>query len=695
MEEKTKNNWYNLTVCSISFDHYLNGPLVPLGSALNEDDAVRMVKRLGVDMVQAWSQHADGKAVYPTKYSEFHPSRDLLDFWSKVSRRAGVRFSIYYSSLVNRIAAERHPEWTQRNKDGVQYTRWNFGQMCTNSPFIDEILLPQIGEMMEAYHPDGFWFDGDSWAVHPCWCDHSERAYYSQTGNKFLRAGSEQDWLLVSQFARESFEKYHRRVVDLIRKKNPAAQFCSNWAYSLRQPDKVPDHIGWLGGDVLPSGGLWQISLESKFLTNQGKPHDIMTWDQSVVLDKNGAWLSIAQKPLPQILQEGSLILANGGRWFLWHSLLWDGWMSQSAEKKLRKAVAHARRISRMSLNTESFPDVAVLHSQTSLHHSNLYDAIPNIRDTNDSLPGVRNFLVEARRHFDVINDETLINKLPQYRLLILPEQVALPNAVTDVIRDYVRSGGAVICAESAVWGERALPDLFRADPVAPLPSTLSDKIEPVAYTGPLTQLSEVFGIDLDGAIRARAGFIPTTTRGEAQPVFCYWYAVTLRKGSQALSPLWNHHDPNRSSLELPSSTMNRYGKGLAVYIPAPIFSSYGHLRYPFLQEWFEDKINRVSPRALKISGDGNIEVSWRKRGREQYIHLVNLSTQENMIRGNVFVNKVPSVGPFSLEIMLDHKPARVFLKPSSKAFKSKYANGKLTAAIPQFDFISTLAVGS
>ncbi len=177
--------------------------MVPLGSALNEEAAVRMVKKLGVDMLQAWSQHHDGKAVYPTKFSEYHSSSDLLAFWSKVSQKAGIRFCIYYSSLINRIAAEKHPEWTQRNKDGVQYTRWNFGQMCTNSPFIEEILLPQIEEMIDAYHPDAFWFDGDSWAVHPCWCENCKLAYSRETGREFPLGNSDQDLLAVSQFSRD------------------------------------------------------------------------------------------------------------------------------------------------------------------------------------------------------------------------------------------------------------------------------------------------------------------------------------------------------------------------------------------------------------------------------------------------------------------------------------------------------------
>ncbi|MFI5420296.1 MAG: hypothetical protein ACHQ1H_04960, partial [Nitrososphaerales archaeon] len=101
------------------------------------------------------------------------------------------------------------------------------------------------------------------------------------------------DLLEVSEFARKSFENYHRKLVSSIKKKNPNIQFCSNWAYSLRQPDNVPEHIGWLSGDVLPSGRIGQLSLECRFLSNRGKPFDIMTWDQSVVLDKNGAWLTV------------------------------------------------------------------------------------------------------------------------------------------------------------------------------------------------------------------------------------------------------------------------------------------------------------------------------------------------------------------------------------------------------------------
>jgi len=694
--KKNSTNWYAKTICNISFDHYLNGTLVPLGSSLNELDAIRMVKRLGVDMIQAWSQHHDGRAVYPTKYSEFHPGLNLLDFWGNVARKAGVRFCIYYSSLVNRIAAEKHPEWTQMNRNGVQYTRWNFGQMCPNSPFIEQLLLPQIDEMITAYAPDAFWFDGDSWAVHPCWCESCKRTFREKKGRELPADNDERNLMLVADFARESFENYHHKVVDLLREKNPDIQFCSNWAYTLRQPDDVPGSIGWLSGDVLPSGGLWQISLESRFLTNRGKPYDIMTWDQSVVLDKNGAWLTIAQKPLAQMMQEGSLILANGGRWFLWHSLLWDGWMSKAAENKLRDSISFARKIARFTLNTSSVTDIAVLHSQSSLHHSNLNDAIPNIRDSNDSLPGVRNFLVKARRHFDIVNEQDLIRRLSDYRLLILPEQVSLTGDVVESIREFVKHGGSVICAESGMWAERALPDLFRADPVAPKPSTVSEKIHPIEEsTTVVSQLEDVFGVNIDGVIPARAGFIQANRdKSEAQPVFCYWYNVKLND-AKAVTSLWNHHDKSRSSLNSISSTLNHYGKGLAIYIPAPIFSSYGHLRYPFLQSWFEDKIDLISPSSLRISGEGNIEVSWRKRGKQQFVHLVNISSGEDLIKGNVFVQKIPMVGPFSLELDLNEKPARVRSYPANKEFRSRHTKGKLIVTIPKFEYITTIIIES
>ena len=44
-------------------------------------------------------------------------------------------------------------------------------KMCPRSSYVDELMIPQLLELIDRYDVDGFWVDGDLWAVAPCYCD--------------------------------------------------------------------------------------------------------------------------------------------------------------------------------------------------------------------------------------------------------------------------------------------------------------------------------------------------------------------------------------------------------------------------------------------------------------------------------------------------------------------------------------------
>lgn len=93
--------------------------------------------------------------------------------------------------LWDKAAGKRFPEW-HIQPPPVHSAAAGGGQncgtdnvsetMCPNRGYADGLMLPQLFELVERYGIDGFWIDGDLWAVRPCYCDRCRELYTAETG---------------------------------------------------------------------------------------------------------------------------------------------------------------------------------------------------------------------------------------------------------------------------------------------------------------------------------------------------------------------------------------------------------------------------------------------------------------------------------------------------------------------------------
>lgn len=139
------------------------------------DDWAELFKASGAKYVVLTTKHHDGYCLWPTQNrhkqnwnsGNVGPRRDLLGDITQSVRESGLKMGIYYSII------EWETNWSHRPEGGYfvpQRDREKFGIPEANYP--DEILIPQLKELVQNYQPCLIFSDGGEW-------DFSEE--YSQT----------------------------------------------------------------------------------------------------------------------------------------------------------------------------------------------------------------------------------------------------------------------------------------------------------------------------------------------------------------------------------------------------------------------------------------------------------------------------------------------------------------------------------
>lgn len=132
----------------------------------NPDQWAELFKRSGANYVVLTSKHHDGFCLWPTNnehktewnVGDIGPERDLLGELTASVRESGLKMGIYYSI----------PDWESipRKEDKSEYyIRTEFIEKYGLSPEIyrDEIMLPQLRELVQNYHPSLIFSDAGEW----------------------------------------------------------------------------------------------------------------------------------------------------------------------------------------------------------------------------------------------------------------------------------------------------------------------------------------------------------------------------------------------------------------------------------------------------------------------------------------------------------------------------------------------------
>lgn len=660
-------SWYHDSHFLLHIDHpHRAGDRL---AGLDRDQVLRALERIRPDAVSYTAKGHSGFVPYASRYGNglFTPyedgDRDVLGLYREVTRELGIRFVIGYSGLVDHHAGETRPDWQRVRHGGLPYPA---RMLCTNSGYVEELMLPQLDEIVEQYEPDGIWTDAENWTVSPCYCQGCESDYQMLHQRSAPIRREDPFWPEWLQFHRECFQRHLSRVALFLHHRREDLVYASSAACCTHQPERPATGLDRLCSDLSPAFSLRQAGLEARFLDRQGTPFDLMTSTRCSARPRahgNAPPLPLYSKTPDHMAQEGAVVLANGGRWTVWLADLPDGAFPDTDGDAAAEAAAFTRERATWCRGTTSGASVALLHSRSTHEKAGngLYDPGPSL----DRIRGAHQALQELHHPHDVLTEDTLGQELERYRLLILPEQIDIPLWLDEPIARWVSEGGRLIA---------------------------SGRVSPrINEDIPTFALEEVLGIRWTGR---REGSGVFHFRDRPLEIAAPVYYVAAEDAETVWPLLSTARDSAACVLDYPAVTRRAYGSGEAFYIASDLFAAYHRSQYPGLRELLGEVIDLALPEPpLQTDAPPTIECVLRTREGETILHMVDHNPGKSLAQNNPYIEQVPPALPFTVALALPERPASVLLQPGGREIEWSWEDGRLTAEVVGFHVHATLAI--
>jgi hypothetical protein len=651
-------DWHARGFFALHYDLHANAEDTELGRDLTHEHLREEILRVGPDWIQCDCKGHPGYTSYPTEVGIPSPGivQDALRIHREVTRELGLPLVMHYSGVWDDAAMAAHPDWRRIGPDGSGTSRLihnrEAGRACLTGPYTDEYMIPQLLEIIDRYDVDGFWVDGENWATEPCYCDRCRTRFAASHGGAAAPTGpDEPHWAEWLTFHRGLFEAHVRRYTEAVHARKPDCLVCSNWMYSMRQPDPVAVPVDYLSGDFDHAFGGARAAVEARMLDGRDLPWNLMAWS---FLSGERDWGGWTAKSAPHLCQEAAEVLACGGRVILYETPQRSGHLIGWHHEIMAEVARFCRARQSIVLNSTSVPQAAVLHGAAAYYRHNrpLY----NPGTATEAVEGALHALLDAGYHADVITERALVQRLAEYPLLVIPEQDPLSPDVVALLPDYVRGGGRVIVSGAHV-----------------------------AVT-----LADLVGVEAAGAARDGYHYLPS---GEgAVTVAGPWQPVALHD-AQPLLALLAGQEPGRDALGSAAATVRGLGAGCVVAVYGPIFADYYRTRYPRLRETLAGIIAATWPEPrIHLDTHGAIALSLRRQRDRLIVHLLNRAGDPPTGPHRVMVERVPPTGPVTVQLRCP-LPRRVYAVPDEPQLTTRWSGGVLTATVPSLGIHAAIVV--
>jgi hypothetical protein len=646
-----------------------------IGARANPDELVPMLKLTGADFVQTDSKGHPGYTCWFSKTPGASVSpgivKDSVRGWREATKRLGLPLHCHYSGLFDKRAGVKHPEWCAIRHDGKPVNSDWFGvvssagdRMCPRSGYVDELMIPQLIELIDRYQVDGFWIDGDIWAAQPCYCERCCKAFREATGTAAPPAEpSDPHWAAWWNFTRESVEQYITHYCDAVHRHKPGVLICSNWLQMFRHPGEPKVPTDWLSGDNQGVWGLDNCRCEARFLSTRGKPWDLMMWDFYWPHDRPEK-SDTAAKPVEMMQQEAAIIVAFGGNVQVCQNPFDGVRTGQLIPWQMRRIgqlaeFVHRRR--ELCQGTDTVPQAAVLHSE---HHLRAMPCGGSLTGDTGVAPveGAVHATLECHYGVDILDEWAILPRLARFPVVVAPEQIFMSEKIVDALKEYVRSGGKLL-----VSGAKAFE----------------------RFGGPFLGVAP-------GRLVEKAIYYVPAGDGAAPVASAAWRLLETTT-AEKLAPLGTTPLLDERLLPNPAATLHRIGRGAVAYIPCDVFREFRLNRYPPLRLFLHDVLRRLAgPLDIEVAAPSCVDVVLRRQGTRRIVHLINRSSGVSTTSISGMIDEIPPVGPITIRMRTAGRPQKVhvaFENPAFRTTPSADSGGRLAVCVSQVHIHAAVVV--
>ena len=637
------------------------------------EKTAQMFSDADVEMLSYFAKCWAGYSYYPTELGTVHPgcSRDFTGELTRALKKRGIRTIIYFMLGMERRHQKDHPEWIRNTSlDESAPDVQNANMMCFRSPYVDEIGMPQMKEIIERYDPDGFFIDIiiQQFLQSVCRCQYCRKAFARDIGGDIPDNDDDPKAFEYRKWTNDYLESFIQKLYDAVESVKPGITLINNYTWMMRYPVTPPPcvkHITW--DTPVPEVGNFALNFSQEARYVSTLPD--ITW--SCMNTRGNTWGEYSLREPEAFLSECATLLAAGGATYLSDIPYPHGNPDLAVMKVFGDVNARTKALEPYIHGIRQIKEAAVLHSADSIWSKAPMVPTPTWTPgpAYHSVCGTHKALVEGHLQFELINSEMLVSSIDDYKVLVLPDQTIINETEADKIRQFVKNGGSILATgETAVRtsdnkeiGNSALEDVFGIQ-------YLGSSGTSNCYLRMRDEDKELGIPAMDIQCVGAYAQIKTTT------------AETLLDLVPPYEGIRNGTPPPALNIEGPGVTLNTYGEGKALYCAPRLFEAFYRKSTPVLQKlamWMMNKIHPEHARTVIVNAPKNIEFFYSKRDHERFIHLINYAGDKREV-GVPQTRDFVTAHDIAVSLKLGKRPASVMLVPDKTVVNYSYDGGWL-----------------
>ena len=635
---------------------------------------VDCLERGRINMVALFAKCHFGNAFYNTSVGHKHAGlpQDFLMEAATECRRRGIRTMAYYSLFVDKRAWDENPAWRWKNAAGETFKNDSFWALvCMNTPYKDELVMPQIEEI--AHYPvDGLWLDMP-WGKEEegCYCDSCKRRWATELG---LDLSKPLPPVLEQQLQTRTIETYLREVRAIIDRVNPELEICLNGAGNMMTAPTV---------HALCEIGTWE---------SQPHPGDYLTHSFAARTARNdtldvqvmsvrfhSGWGDLTLKPAAQMTTEFAAVIGNGMPAVSGDQVNVDGTLQAPVYEMFREAFGFVEAREKILQKADSVRHAMVLIPVRDERLPYNGELIKTPQGAFfQAVRGAHKLLVESHIQADLIYSN-LADDLTRYPMIILPEPPTYPVALYERLRRYVEEGGILVAVGSSLLaeGKCQLEDVFGIRFLEPLSFKTAHFVPAPAVKGatdaiPLQVRGPVFKIQRAGAEELAALYYPMAEdQGAAR-----------RQFRATIPPAAFHRSPYAFA------TMNRFGRGKAVYVAASLFSIYWRENHHWLRQFGEALLRRVDPNMpYEVDAPPTVEANLMRTGDDLLLNLIQYALGHQSVWNVPAIERVEPIHDIKCRVRCT-QVRDVVVEPEGVRIPFQHEQGVCSFVVPKVQYI-------
>ena len=667
-------SWFDDVYRQLHIDAHFGG-FKEIYRNFDAEATAQIFDEAGFQMVSYFAKCWAGYSYYPTKFGTVHPGldRDFTGELTAALKKRGIRCIVYFMLGMERQHQKQHPDWI-RNTDSSkpmfdESAIADASMMCFRSPYVEEIGIPQMKEIIRLYDIDGFFVDivMQQFLQSNCYCRYCRESFAQEVGGKIPVDDNDPKAFAYRKWANRHMEEHMRKVQYALMEARQDIEIINNYSWMMRYPVTPPDYVHHITWDTpVPKVGnfSWNFSLEARYVSSLPD----ITW--SCMNTRGNTWGEYSLREPEAFLSECATLLAACGRTYLSDIPYPHGNPDPAVMDVFATVNRRTMELEPYVKGCRPVRDTAVLHSADSV-----WTKAPMIPTPTwipgpayHSVCGAHKALIEGHVQMNILNSEVFSDTIGDYTALVLPDQPILSGRECEAIRRFVKNGGVLVATgETAVrdTDNKRLDDFSIADVLGVKYVDSSDTAN--CYLR-VTSGIEQYGIPaMDIQVMGNYTKVRTTTARTLVELVPPYENIKTGTPPPALLP------------EGPGITINSYGKGKAVYCAAKLFDSYYKESTPVQRKlalWMLEQVYPYESRSIVLENTPvNVETFSGIRGNELFLHLVNYSGDKREA-GIPQAQDFTTVHGIRVRIRLRKKPVRITSVPGGREAAFTYKNG-------------------